>query len=87
MLVEFLRCEEATRLISQGLDAGLRPRARLALRLHLLLCTWCRRYRVQVLAVRAALRRQADDPRSLPEEDGLPPAARRRIGAALGGHL
>lgn len=81
-----IACREATALISQGLDAHLGWRQRLALRLHLLICRWCRRYLVQVHLLRQALRSQAGDPARL-AASGMPPEARRRLGAALEGRL
>ncbi len=40
-----LNCEQATRLASEGLDRPLTRKERWALKLHLLLCRGCRRYR------------------------------------------
>jgi hypothetical protein len=57
-----LNCREATRLISQSLDAKLPWHRRLALRFHLLYCIWCRRYAAQLQFLRMAAR-------------GLPPEA------------
>ena len=41
-------CREASRLQSEALDHPLPFRRRLGLRIHLLLCKWCRRYGKQV---------------------------------------
>jgi predicted anti-sigma-YlaC factor YlaD len=49
-------CDEATRLISAGLDRELSPPARATLRLHYTMCTACRRFESQMQAVRRALR-------------------------------
>ena len=49
-----LNCREATRLISQSLDAKLPWRRRLAMRVHLLYCVWCRRYATQLKFLRKA---------------------------------
>ncbi|RME65895.1 MAG: zf-HC2 domain-containing protein [Alphaproteobacteria bacterium] len=37
-----LNCEQATRLLSERMDRELARHERLALRLHLLICTGCR---------------------------------------------
>jgi hypothetical protein len=49
-----LNCREATRLISQSMDAKLSWHRRLALKAHLLCCTWCRRYDRQLQFLRQA---------------------------------
>ncbi len=51
-----LNCREATRLISQSLDAKLPWDQRLGLRFHLLYCIWCRRYATQLRFLRKATR-------------------------------
>jgi hypothetical protein len=47
-----LPCNEAARLTSESLDRTLPFHDRLAVRLHLLACISCRRYRRQVLFLR-----------------------------------
>ncbi len=41
-------CREATRLQSEAMDRPLRLRQRIGLRIHLVLCRWCRRYGKQI---------------------------------------
>jgi hypothetical protein len=41
-------CATATRLASEELDRPLTEQERRSLRLHLLLCRWCRRYEKQL---------------------------------------
>lgn len=43
-----LNCKNATALVSQGLEQPLPLRQRLALRLHLTICHWCRDYARQI---------------------------------------
>lgn len=45
-------CREVSRLQSEGLDHALTTWQRLGLRLHLLLCQWCRRYGRQLRFLR-----------------------------------
>jgi hypothetical protein len=71
-----LRCREATRLISDGLDRRLSPAERWRLRLHLLLCAPCCRFR------RAARWLNRAVPLA-PADVELPPDARERIRLAL----
>ena len=49
-----LNCRQATRLISQSMDTELPWHRRLAMRVHLLYCVWCRRYAAQLKFLRSA---------------------------------
>jgi hypothetical protein len=77
----FASCRRATELISKAQDAPLSWKDGVALRLHLLLCKWCRRYEKQIRILRnvMALRRADDDAGSA----ALPDEARERIRRAL----
>jgi len=43
-----MTCKEATQLASQSLDKPLPWGTRLRVRLHLMVCAWCRRYVKQI---------------------------------------
>jgi len=75
-------CRDVSRLQSQALDGALPAADRLGLRLHLLLCRWCRRYGQQIRFLRAAAQNQADHDSALPEYL-LNPQSRERIKARL----
>jgi hypothetical protein len=47
-------CREASRLQSEALDKKLSFSRRVGLRLHLLICKWCRRYGKQIRFLRSA---------------------------------
>lgn len=64
-------CKEAARLQSLALDHPLRPRQRIGLRIHLILCKWCRRYGRQIRFIRAAALKHGK------HEPGLPPQSLR----------
>jgi len=49
-----LNCRQVTRLISQSMDAKLSWHRRLAMRIHLLYCVWCRRYATELQTLRKA---------------------------------
>ena len=49
-----LNCRQVTRLVSQSLDTKVRWHERLAMRIHLLYCVWCRRYAAQLRFLRRA---------------------------------
>ena len=54
-----LKCREVTERASDLLEGGLPLRERLALRLHLALCSMCRAYLDQLRKTRALLGRNA----------------------------
>jgi len=71
-------CRKASRLQSEALDRPLPFRQRLGLRIHLLLCQWCRRYGKQISFLRRAVHDHPDEVvETLPQK--LPDAARERI--------
>lgn len=77
----FASCRRATELISKAQDVPLDSKERFALRLHLLLCRWCRRYEKQIHVLRSLMsRRRAGDGITAVE---LPAEARERIRRAL----
>ena len=72
------RCREVARLQSDALDHRLPWRKRVGLRIHLLLCKWCRRYGKQIAFLRSVARRSKEEDSCLPRQ-GLPSEARERI--------
>lgn len=76
-----LKCREAAELTSASMDGELTPVDRWALRLHLLVCTACRRYRRHLRAMRGLLERAAkhlEDGGDLPGPP-LPEGLRQRL--------
>lgn len=78
-------CRDATRLQSLALDQQLSLPKRIGLRLHLLLCKWCRRYGRQLRFLRQAAHEHPEQlanatPRS------LAPEARERLKQSLRNH-
>lgn len=70
-------CREAARLQSQQMDLSLGLAQRIGLRIHLLLCKWCRRYGIHIRFLRAASRQSAEEQeKNLP---GMPTETRNRI--------
>ncbi len=68
-----LNCKQASQLISQSLEQPLAMRERFALKLHLLICKYCRRFRQQLHAIGVALKLTAraienDDTIKMPSE-------------------
>jgi hypothetical protein len=83
-----MSCERASKLISQSMDRSLTLRERWALRFHLVLCVYCRRYRRQLQLIRDAMRRVMEIERPVSAGgDALSPEARQRIAEVLQQHL
>lgn len=78
-------CKEVSRLVSESLDRDLSFRQRSSLRLHLLMCSLCSRFRRQMLFLRDAARffGEASEKDKLPANDRLSPEARARIKRVL----
>jgi hypothetical protein len=75
-------CREASRLQSEALDRSLSRGQRLGLRLHLLLCKWCRRYGRHIRFLRMVVHEHPDEVNgSTPQS--LPPEARERLKQSL----
>lgn len=55
-----LSCKQASQLISQSLDRSLTLRERIALKLHLIICKYCKRFSQQVQTLRNAMRTMVD---------------------------
>lgn len=51
-----LNCKNATKLMSKQQDSPLSLRQRVALRLHLLMCSGCRNYEKQMAFIRRVCR-------------------------------
>lgn len=73
-----VNCREATRLLSQSMDARLPWHRRLAIRLHLLYCVWCRRYAAQLQFLRRAMGQMAASPAQT-QPSKLSPEAKERM--------
>lgn len=66
-----LRCRDVTERASELLDGSLPLRARLALRLHLAICSMCRNYIDQLRKTRALLASRPLDPPDRSAEDAM----------------
>ena len=73
-----LNCAEAARLIAERMDRPLRRPERIGLSIHLFLCKWCRRYRLQLQLIRKWVAALAS-PKATSEDTRLPEPARRRL--------
>jgi len=75
-------CREAARIQSEALEHSLSPAKRFGLRLHLLMCRWCRRYGEQIRFLHHTAREhEIKQTEAMPQT--LSPAARDRLKRAL----
>ncbi len=71
-------CKTAARLQSEALDHKLTLRQRFGLRIHLVLCKWCRRYGKQIALIHEAAHSRPDEmTQSVPQK--ISGEARERI--------
>lgn len=77
-----LNCKQTSQLVSQSLDRRLTWQERFAVKVHLWICKYCRRFSRQLLAVRLGLRRMT---KSIEENTDLqmPSESKVRIAKAL----
>lgn len=71
-------CPAIAQLASAGLDRRLTVVERIRIRMHFLICRWCRRYTRQLRFMRSAARRMADEGAN-PSAHALPPEVRARF--------
>ena len=73
-----LDCKQTSQLVSQSLDRSLTLRERFALRLHLLICKYCKQFSQHMQTIRVALKQMTS---SIESNDGItmPSAAKSRI--------
>jgi len=71
-------CAQMSRLASQSLDRRLSPGLRIRMRLHYLICGWCKRYSKQLQFLRQAAPRLGARPGDFMAR-GLSTDARQRI--------
>jgi hypothetical protein len=78
-------CKEVSRLVSESMDRDLPFRQRLSMRLHLLMCSLCSRFRRQILFLRDAAHSfgEASEEGELLADVQLSPEARARIKETL----
>lgn len=73
-------CKEISKLVSESFDRELSLRERMAMQVHLMMCSLCRTYSHQVGQLRSILKGAA---KSAPPPEPLSDEARQRIKQAL----
>jgi hypothetical protein len=72
-------CKAVTRMVSESMDRKLPFYQRMGIRMHLLMCKLCSRYRRQLSFLRETIRLQAASSEDIESAIVLPPGARERI--------
>ncbi len=72
-------CKTVTRMVSESLDRKLPLHQRMGIRIHLLMCKVCSRYRKQLLILREVMRLQEKYVEDTKPSPTLRPEARERI--------
>ena len=82
-----LSCKDVTRLISLSMDRSLPLGKRIGVRIHLLICRFCARYKRQLLLIRETARQlvAGEEPAEGPFSGVLSEDARERIRQSLRG--
>jgi hypothetical protein len=78
-------CDVVSRMISDSLDRPLPLWGRLRIRLHLMFCRFCTRYRRQLMAMRNMFENnhQKEEASQATDQPGLSDSARERIKQSL----
>ena len=77
------RCNDVSQKVSQSLDASLPFHHRMAVRLHLLMCRYCARFRRQLIMLRKMSRHVEGEPLAGETAATLSSEAKERIKKAL----
>jgi len=73
------KCKEVTRMVSESLDRKLPLYQRIGVRIHLLMCKFCSRFKRQLLFLRETIRLHVERGEDTELSTKLPPEARERI--------
>lgn len=76
-------CKDVSQKVSVAMDAPLPVRHRLAIRMHLLMCRHCSRFRRQLMMLRRLSRYPVSDPSAADPPATLSSETRERIKKAL----
>ena len=77
------RCNDVSQKVSQSLDVSLPFHHRMAVRMHLLMCRYCARFRSQLIMLRKMSRHVEDEPSVDKTSATLSNEAKERIKKAL----
>jgi hypothetical protein len=76
-------CKEVTRMVSESLDRELPLLQRIGIRIHLLMCKFCSRYRKKLLILREVIHLYTTHNENIESSIALPLEAKERIKRAM----
>ena len=76
-------CRDVSQKISESMDRTLPLHHRMFIRIHILMCKYCARFRRQLLLLREAAQKMDLSPEALEAAVGLSPEARERMKKAI----
>ena len=82
-----MNCRKISRMVSDSMDRKLPFYQRWGIRIHLMMCRYCLRYRKQLLFLRKVIQQTTDWDDESGTGTPMPAAARERINASLQRHL
>ena len=80
-------CKEVSEMVSESMDRALPFYQRVLMRLHLLMCKYCARYREQLETIRAASRYEQLHGKELDDSQALSNDGKERLKKFLKNHL
>lgn len=80
-------CSDISRLVSDSMDRKLSFYQRLGIRIHLMMCRYCARYRKQLFFLRKAIRFHSETAVDEKPSTNLSDESRNRIKRAIQNHL
>ena len=80
-----LSCKKASQIISQSLDRPLTMRERFAMKLHLIICKYCKRFSQQVQTLHVAIKTMVSSIESNNSIE-MPSLAKKRIADLVEAH-
>ena len=81
------KCKEVTRLVSESLDRKLPLYQRIGVRIHLLMCKFCARFKKQLLFIHETIRLHVEHGKDTELSIKLPSEARERIRRSMQNNL
>ena len=81
------KCKEVTRLVSESLDRKLPLYQRIGIRIHLLMCEFCSRFKKQLLFLHETIRLHVERGKDTELSAKLQPEARERISKSIQNNL
>ena len=77
------KCKEVTRMVSESLDRKLPLYQRIGVRIHLLMCKFCSRFKKQLLFLRETIHLHVERGKDTELSTKLPPEARERSSKSI----